>query len=166
MSDFLDDNFIDVLLNETCALEDEKKVEQVEVTNVVNLRDYFERKVNEVEYLNLHHYLTDNEIQFVTLALMPETNCYRMTLADQTFDFPKNWSVFEQLEKVTYFQNEEDQDYLNDVFSELVGYSYQLAFINENNKSEMIFVPAADIHKCHEWFLAYTKKKDESKIAA
>lgn len=166
MSDFMDDNFIDVLLNETCAMEEEQMVAPVEVTNVVNLRDYFERKVNEVEYLNLHHYLSANEIQFVTLSLLPETNCYRMTLAGQIFDFPKNWSVFESIEKVSYFQNEDDQDYLNDVFSEMVGYNYQLAFMNENNKSEMIFVPAGDIQKCHEWFVGYLKKKEESKIAA
>lgn len=167
MSDFSDDNFIGVLLNETCEIEElnrSKKIE--EVTNVVNLRDYFERKVNEVEYLNLHQFLTANNIRFVSLNYQTETKMYRMSLDGVDYDFPENWSFFQHIKNEMYWEHHTDTEFLNEVFAELIGYNYQLAFVNEDAKCDMIFVPLQELKKCNEWLREYVIKKMEKKIAA
>lgn len=167
MSDFTDDNFIEVLLNETCDLEEETETKKTEeFSNVVNLRDYFERKVNEVEYLNLHQFLSENKIQFVELNYQSETKMYRMSLNGEVYDFPENWSLFQYVEKEMYWEHHTDPEFLNELFSEMVGYHYQLAFVNENNQCDMIFVPTAELKKCNDWLREYVIKKMEKKIAA
>lgn len=167
MSDFTDDNFIEVLLNETCDLEDNTEPKKMEEpSNVVNLRDYFERKVNEVEYLNLHQFLQANNVQFVELHYHSEIKMYRMSYNGQDYDFPENWSFFQFIKKEMYWEHHTDPDFLNEVFSEMIGYSYQLAFVNEDNQCDMIFVPTAELKKCNDWLREYVIKKMEKKIAA
>lgn len=167
MSEISDDNFIGVLLNETCELEDSKENKKYEVpSNVVNLRDYFERKVNEVEYLNLHQFLKENRVQFVELKYVAETKMYRMSLNGDIFDFPENWSFFQFIKREMYWEHHSDPELLNEVFSDLIGYHYQLAFVNENDMCDMIFVPTADFKKCNEWLREYVIKRMEQKIAA
>lgn len=166
MSNYTDDNFIEVLLNETCDLEENAEMfKKEEFSNVHSLRNYFERKVNEVEYLNLHQFLSANKIQFVSLKYESEIKMYRMSLKGTDYDFPVNWSFFQHIQNEMYWEHREDQELLNEVFSELIGYQYQLAFVNENNKCDMIFVPTAELKKCNDWLREYVIKKMEQKIA-
>lgn len=167
MSNITEDNFIEVLLNETCELEENASFKKIEeTTNLVSLRDYFEKKVNEVEYINLHLFLSENNVRYATLKYQAETKMYRMNLNNQDYDFPENWSFFQYIEKEMYWEHHTDNDFLNELFSEMVGYDYQLAFVNEDKQCDMIFVPIADLKKCKEWLREYAIKKMEKTIAA
>ncbi len=167
MSDLFDDNFINVMINETCDGSLDKKNDSSEaVSNVVNLRDYFEKKVNEVEFLSLKEYLKDKNVKFVTLDYSEKTKMYRMTLNENIFDFPENWSVFKTLRTENYIELIHNDDLLNEIFAEFIGYDYQLTFLAENNQNQMIFVPLHQITKCKEWLREYVlRNQDRKKVA-
>ncbi len=166
MSDLFDDNFINVMINETCEESLDKKAEIAESNNVINLRDYFEKKVNEVEFLSLKEYLLDKNVKFATLNYQSKTKMYRMTLGDSVFDFPENWSVFKNLRTENYIEHIHDDDFLNDLFSEFIGYDYQLTFLVENDTNQMIFVPLHQLTKCKEWLREYVLRNQDRKKAA
>ncbi len=163
MTDNTEESFIGMLLNETCEAETSK--DHI-ANNVVDLRTYFEKKVNEVEFIDLKAYLTSKEIKFAQMNLIPEIGTYRAVINEEIFDFPKNWSIFAELERVSYYSNMTNEDHLNEIFSSLVGYTYQLAFVNEEKHIEMIFVPEADAVRCREWLMNYANKKEEIQSAA
>ena len=157
-----DDTLISKLISETYLETSDKD----QPNAVVDLRNYFERKLNEVEFISMNDYLAQNNLSMSNLKLVKKTQCYRLTHNETAIDFPSNWSIFKDIknEDVIYIDQSLDQDYLLDIFSELNGEFYNLALVKEDKIIMMIYLPE-DSSKDHiQWFRGYFEKKNQVEI--
>ena len=67
-----DDTLISKLISETYLETSDKD----QPNPVVDLRNYFERKLNEVEFISMNDYLAQNNLSMSNLKLVKKTQCY------------------------------------------------------------------------------------------
>ena len=157
-----DDTLISKLLVETY----EETSDKDQPNAVVDLRHYFERKLNEVEFLSLEDYLAQNGLAMSSLKLVKKSQCYRLNHNDSVIDFPSNWSIFKEIknEDIVFVDQSLDQDFLLDIFSELNGDFYNLALVKDNQVVMMIYLPEESSKEHVQWFRGYFEKKKSEEL--
>ena len=126
-----------------------------------NLVNYFEKRLNEVDYLSLTNYLVNEEILFIPMNLIEQTKCYRISLGNTLIDFPSNWSIFNNfsMEKLVYVNANKDEDFLCEIFLSYVGEVKILVLANDNIESKLIFLCNDFALKHLEWIENYFIKQ-------
>ena len=154
-----EDTLISKLISETC----DEGLEQEELNAVSDLRNYFERKVNEVEFISINDYLSQNNLEMSELLHQDETQCYRLVYNKSILDFPTNWSIFEDIKSkdLVYINDQLDNDFLLDIFSELTGEYKNLALIKESGQLRMVFLSEETSFEHIEWFRSFFEKKNQ-----
>lgn len=154
-----DDTLISRLLSETYTESDDKD----QPNTYVDLRHYFEKKLNEVDFNSIASYLEQNSLKAIKLSFQSNTFCYRLIMKDSILDFPSNWSIFKEIKSqdLIYVDSSLDQDFLLDLFAELNGEQANLALLKEESNVTMVFLPeeASKEHIC--WMRSYFEKKNQ-----
>lgn len=153
-----DDTLISQLISETYTETSDKE----QPSPVIDLRNYFERKLNEVEFLSIDDYLAQNNLSMSDLMLQEQTQCYRLTYNESVLDFPVNWSIFKEIgtEDMVFVDQSLDQDFLLDIFSEITGGYTNLALVKENGKVKMIYLSEEASKEHIQWFRGFFEKKN------
>lgn len=157
-----DDTLISKLISETYT----EGAEKDQPNAVVDLRNYFERKLNEVEFISMNDYLDQHGLKMSDLKLQSDSQCYRLIYNKSILDFPNNWSVFKDIksEDVIFVDQSLDQDFLLDIFSEITGESTNLALVKENQDVKLIYLPEEDSKEHVKWFRGFFEKKNQEQI--
>jgi hypothetical protein len=155
-----DDFLISQLISETYDEAPQKE----QPNDVCDLRNYFEKKLNEVEFISVKQYLSQNSLRAQSVKYIENIKCFRVVLNNHVLDFPSNWSIFNDLSKenLIYLESKNDQDFLIDIFSELTGEQTNLAMIKHDSQISMVFVPE-DLAKEHlKWFRGFFEKQNQN----
>jgi hypothetical protein len=154
-----DDTLISKLISETYLEGSEK--ESPSATG--DLRNYFERKLNEVDFISISDYLSQHNLSVSNLIFQSATQCYRLVLNESTIDFPSNWSIFNEIktENLVYLDQSLDQDFLLDIFSELNGDFYNLALVKDEIDVKLIYLPEIASREHLQWFRGFFEKKNQ-----
>lgn len=136
----------------------------------VNLVNYFEKRLNEVDYLSLEKYLKNEDILSTILFYQENSKCYRVTLGGTEIDFPSNWSIFSKLnfDQFAFVRSTNDHDYLCEIFLSLAGEVQILVIGKDDNNFRLIFLCSKNSEKHLEWIENYLLKqipKEEKKAA-
>jgi hypothetical protein len=144
-------------------LIEETYQEDVGPTSPVSLVNYFERRLNEVEYTSLKNYLKNEEVLFLPMTFNAANGCYRVALANTEIDFPSNWSIFSKFhtEHIVHVKANQDEDFLCEVFLSHVGEVKILVLASDNGMSRLIFLNSDKAEKQLEWIENYFKNKAE-----
>ncbi len=158
-----DDLLISQLINETCKDEREDLS-----SNVVDLSSYFEKRLNQVEHKSLNDYLVQSGIIHYKLNYQQFSKCYRLSTTESIeIDFPSNWGPFSQISYSGYVSikaDENDEEMLCDILSEVVGEVKMLVITSENNS--VLFVPLSTAFNEHaQWIQEYFEKKNQKSAA-
>ena len=105
-----DDTLISKLISETYSESTEKD----QPNAVVDLRNYFEKKLNEVDFISISDYLSQHNLSMSNVVFQTQSQCYRLVLNESVLDFPSNWSIFKEInsEDLVYVDQSLDQDFL------------------------------------------------------
>lgn len=157
-----DDTLISKLISETYTEASDKE----QPSPVIDLRNYFERKLNEVEFISIDDYLAQNDLSMSDLMLEEQTQCYRLIYNESVIDFPVNWSIFKEIgcEDLVYVDQSLDQDFLLDIFSEITGGYTNLALVKENGKVKMVYLPEEASKEHIQWFRGFFEKKNTAAV--
>ncbi len=152
-----DDTFMSRLIEETYT----EPLEKDQSENVFDLRNYFEKRLNQVDHLSLKDYLGQHLLTCKSLTLSSITKCYRLIINEFILDFPSNWSIFAEIDKVNLIclDPSEDQDSLLDIFSEVSGSYWSIALFRENEDVQLVFVPELESREHFNWMKNYFEKK-------
>jgi hypothetical protein len=157
-----DDTLISKLISETYSDSADKD----QPNAVVDLRNYFEKKLNEVDFLSINDYLFQHNLSMSNIIFQTNTQCYRLELNKSVIDFPSNWSIFKEInsEDLVYLDQSLDQDFLLDIFSELNGSFFNLALVRDNADVKLVYLPE-EVSKDHiQWFRGFFEKKNQEEI--
>lgn len=132
-------------------------------SSAISLVSYFEKRLNEVDYLSLKTYLANEEILFLPMTYNETTKCYRIILGRMEIDFPSNWSIFDKLEseQLVHVKASEDEDFLCEIFLSQVGEVRIIALAMDERESKIIFLSSDKSEKHLEWFENYFANKAE-----
>ena len=157
-----DDTLISQLISETYIDNDIKE----QPNTLVDLRHYFEKRLNEVDYISITDYIRQHNLKFSHLVLLEKTKCYRLVFNEAVLDFPSNWSIFKEVknEEVIYLDSSLDEDFLLDVFSEVMGSFNNLIIVREESDVKLIFTPEEKSRDHVQWVRGYFEKKNQSGI--
>jgi hypothetical protein len=157
-----DDILISQLISETYIDGDSKD----QPNDCIDLRNYFEKRLNQVDYLSINDYIAQHELVSNDLELVKKTKCYRLVINGSVLDFPSNWSVFKDLrnKELVFIDQSLDQDFLLDIFSEITGSFSNLAMVNESENVRVIFLPEEASKDHVQWIRGYLEKKGQSEI--
>ena len=162
-----EDTLISKLIEETIS----ESTEADSPNSCSDLRKYYEKRLNQVDFISIHDYLEQNQLSHQALVLESFTGCFRIQFKQSVLDFPSNWSVFKEItnSEIVYLDQETDQDYLLDIFSELSGSFHNIVLVNENQKIQLVFLPEDQSLDHLKWIESYFDKKNnryEEKRAA
>lgn len=154
----VDDTLISKLIEETCT----ESIEKDQPNNSSDLRRYFEKRLNQVEFASLDDYLEQHQLGYYFLAFSLSTACYRLNFNHTVLDFPSNWSVFKEIKNtdVVFVDQSLDQDYLLDIFSELNGSLKNFALVKNCEKVQLIFLAPEESREHIKWIREYFEKKN------
>jgi len=154
-----DDTLISRLLSETYTETDDHD----QPNTFVDLRNYFEKKLNEVDFNSIASYLEHNSLKAIELSFQSNTLCYRLIMKDSILDFPSNWSIFKEIKSqdLIYIDSSLDQDFLLDIFAELNGEQANLALLKEESNVTMVFLPEEASKEHIRWMRSYFEKKNQ-----
>jgi hypothetical protein len=152
-----EDTLISQLIEETYSGPSDK--DQPE--SFTDLRKYFEKRLNQVDYLSISEYLSQNHLSHNELIYESLTGCYRLNFKQSVLDFPSNWSIFAEIKNANYIYVDQarDQDYLLDVFSEICGSFQNLALIKDDKIIQLVFLPEENSTEHVKWIEGYFEKK-------
>ena len=155
-----EDTLISQLTSETYDDGPEKE----QPITVSDLRNYFERKINEVEFISITDYLVQNNLEMSELFLEDKSQCYRLIYNELVLDFPINWSIFNDISTsdLVYVDESLDQDFLLDIFSEITGEYKNLALVNLDGAIKLIYFPEETSNEHLEWFRGFFEKKNQT----
>lgn len=144
-------------------ITEETYQEDVSSSSPISLVNYFEKRLNEVDYLSLKNYLVDENVLFLPLNFIESTKCYRINLNETIIDFPSNWSIFSKFAKdqLVYVNASADEDFLCEIFLSHVGEVKVIVLAGENHESHLIFLNSEKSEKHFEWINNYFAKKLE-----
>lgn len=150
----------DTLMSKLLA-ETYNESEKESSDNVVDLNRYFEKRLNEVDYISIDDYFRQQQINHCLLSFNKATGCYRLCFEKSVLDFPSNWSIFNALaDKDLVFLNEDnDQDFLLDIFAELSGKMQNLVLVKDESKVQVAFLPGEETSDHLGWMHNYFAKK-------
>lgn len=154
-----DDTLISKLISETYS----EAADKDQPNAVVDLRNYFEKKLNEVDFISINDYLFQHSLSMSNVIFQTNTQCYRLELNKSVIDFPSNWSIFKEInsEDLVYLDQSLDQDFLLDIFSELNGSFFNLALVRDNTDVKLVYLPE-EVSKDHiQWFRGFFEKKNQ-----
>ena len=156
-----DDTLISQLIAETCKEPDEKDSTE----NFVDLRNYFEKRLNQVSFNSVSEYLCQQQLSFRPLVFENNIGCYRVEMNEMVLDFPSNWSIFKNISNsdFLYLDQSNDQDFLIDIFSELSESADNIAIVKEENEIQLIFLSNENSIEHKDWFKEYFNKKNSLK---
>lgn len=159
-----DDTLISKLISETYTEAPDKD----QPNAVVDLRNYFERKLNEVDFNSMGDYLIQHDLRMSNLQYQEKSKCYRLVYNGSVLDFPSNWSIFKDIksEDVVYLDHSLDQDFLLDIFSELTGIESNLALVKESSEVKLIYLPEEESKNHVKWFRGFFEKKHMEQMLA
>jgi hypothetical protein len=142
---------------------DETYQDDVTSSSPINLVHYFEKRLNEVDFLSLKNYLTNENIQFLPLEFNQSTGCYRLVLDSSIIDFPSNWSIFSDLQsrQLNFVRATNDEDFLCEIFESHFENLKIMVLTNENNETQLIFLKSDDAEKNLDWIKNYFMNKAE-----
>ncbi|MBC7427531.1 MAG: hypothetical protein H7336_02895 [Bacteriovorax sp.] len=154
-----DDTLISKLISETYTDNADKESPSA----VSDLRNYFEKKLNEVDFLSINDYLVQHDLSMSNLVFQTATECYRLVVNEATLDFPSNWSIFREIksEDLVYVDQSLDQDFLLDIFSELNGSFFNLALVKDNTDVKLIYLPEEASKDHIQWLRGFFEKKNQ-----
>ncbi len=153
-----DDTLISKLIEETCT----ESVEKDQPNSFIDLRKYFEKRLNEVDFLSIQDYLQQHHLSHQPIPLRPNSNCYRLTFKQSVLDFPSNWSIFKDIKNsdLIYVDQSLDQDFLLDIFAELCGSFQNIVLVRENQEVQLVFLPEEESRDHVKWMRNYFEKKN------
>ena len=153
----------DTLLSKLIAETYTESTEKDQPNSFVDLRNYFEKRLNEVDYNSLTDYLGQNSIDWVLLEYRTESKCYRLIMKGSMMDFPSNWSIFKEIKSqdIIYVDQSLDQDFLLDVFAELNGKHGNIALVKDEQTMKMVFLPVEASKEHLQWMRNYFEKKNQ-----
>ncbi len=156
----MEDDLISKLIEETCKEEQEETPS--EESKVFELSSYFEKRVNQVEFLSLEKYIVQQDLNSFELSFNEKNSCFRLTARNLTLDFPSNWSIFHTLKinKIQWVNAHENTDFLCDIFSEVLGSCEAFALTNDNGKFSVTLFADGSANEHYEWMLNYFSKKE------
>jgi len=158
-----DDLLISKLINETC-----KEESTTEVSNVLNLSQYFEKRLNQVEHKSLKEYLIQHDVLHYKLEYMPFSKCYRLETENSLLlDFPSNWGPFTNITYsgcVQIDSQKNDNEFLCEILSEVVGEVNMLVITSENNSILLIPLSSSGLEHA-QWLTEYFEKKNQKEAA-
>ncbi len=154
-----DDFLISQLISETYDEAPQKE----QPNDVSDLRNYFEKKLNEVEFISVKQYLFQNGLKAQSVKYIDSIKCFRIVLNNHVLDFPSNWSIFKDLaqQSLIYLESKNDQDFLIDIFSELNGEQANVAMIKHDSQISMVFVPEEVAKEHLKWFRGFFEKQNQ-----
>ena len=157
----VEDTLISKLIEETCKSQSE---ESEQLSPAVDLRSYFEKKLNQVEYHSLMDYLGQNQIMFKNMPLQKETGCYQLHWNEMVLDFPSNWSIFQNIQtsELIFVDRDVDNDFLLDIFAEVTGSFNNIAVTKEGDSVNLVLLDEANYSEHSKWMIGYFAKKHES----
>lgn len=161
-----EDTLISKLIEETYT----ESVEKDQPNTFVDLRKYFEKRLNEVDFNSIDDYLDQHHLTHQELSFQKRSSCYRLVFKQSTLDFPSNWSIFKDIgsSDLIYLDQSLDQDFLLDIFSELCGSFQNIALVRENEQVQLIFLTGENSHDHVKWMRNYFEKRNtvvEEKVA-
>jgi hypothetical protein len=153
-----EDTLISMLIEETCTESIEKDLPNT----VVDLRKYFERRLNEVDYNSIMDYLEQHQLSHRPLNFEVSSKCYRLDFKQSILDFPSNWSIFEEISNsdFIYVDQSVDHDFLLDIFSEICGSFQNIALIRADQKIQLVFLSEENSIEHIKWMKSYFDKKN------
>lgn len=154
-----DDILISKLIEETCT---ETSIEKDQPNSFIDLRKYFEKRLNEVDFLSIADYLNQHHLTHQAIALQDKSKCFRLIFKQTTLDFPSNWSIFKEIKKtdLVYVDQSLDQDFLLDIFAELCGSFQNIVLVKENEEVQLVFLPEENSRDHVNWMRNYFDKKN------
>jgi len=160
-----DDILISKLIEETCT---ETTIEKDQPNSFVDLRKYFEKRLNEVDFLSIADYLDQHHLSHQEISFQYQSKCYRLSFKQTILDFPSNWSVFKEIGKadLVYVDQSLDQDFLLDIFAELCGSHQNIVLVKENQEVQLVFLPEENSRDHVNWMRNYFDKKNSVTEAA
>jgi hypothetical protein len=152
-----EDALISKLIEETYN----ESVEKDETNSCTDLRKYYEKKLNQIEFISINDYLDQHHLCHQQLVLESFTGCYRLSFKETILDFPSNWSIFKTINNsdFVYVDQSFDQDFLLDIFSEICGSYQNIALIKENQEVQLVFLPDEESNEHVGWMKNYFEKK-------
>lgn len=152
-----EDLLISKLIEETCIEPTEKE----RPNSNIDLRKYFEKRLNQIDFISITDYLDQNHLSHQALVLGINSNCYRLNFKQSVLDFPMNWSIFNEIKNsdLIYVDKSIDQDFLLDIFSELCGSFQNIALVKENQEIQLVFLPDENSSEHVNWMRNYFDKK-------
>lgn len=157
-----DDILISKLIEETCT----ETIEKDQPNSFIDLRKYFEKRLNEVDFLSIADYLDQHHLAHQSVNYQERSKCYRLVFKQTILDFPSNWSIFKEIAKtdLVYVDQSLDQDYLLDIFSELCGSHQNIVLVRENQDVQLVFLPEENSKDHVTWMRNYFDKKNSEVI--
>lgn len=153
-----EDTLISKLIEETCT----ESVEKDQPNTSVDLRKYFEKRLNQVDFISIKDYLDQHHLSHQALVFQANTSCYRLSFKQSVLDFPSNWSIFKEIKDtdLLYLDQSHDQDFLLDIFSELCGSFQNIVLVKENQEIQLVFLPDESPSDHVKWMQNYFEKKN------
>lgn len=153
-----EDTLISKLIEETYT----EPVDKDQSNSFVDLRKYFEKRLNEVDFNSIEDYMAQHHLSHQELAFQKQSGCYRLSFKQSVIDFPSNWSIFEQISTtdLIFLDQAQDQDFLLDIFSEICGSTQNIALVKENQLVQLVFLPDEDSSDHVKWMRNYFEKKN------
>lgn len=155
-----EDTLISKLIEETYI----EPIEKDQSNSFVDLRKYFEKRLNEVDFNSIADYLDQHHLSHQALVFEARSGCYRLSFKQSVLDFPSNWSIFKDIEAsdLIYVDQAEDEDFLLDIFSEICGSFQNIAVVREDKDIQLVFLPEENTKNHITWMKNYFDKKKMS----
>ena len=153
-----EDLLISMLIEETCN----EPVEASQQEAPLDLRGYFEKRLNEIEFNSISDYLIKNNLKNYLLRLDLDSQCYRLSMNQKILDFPSNWSIFNEItnSQIVYLDRSRNNDFLLDIFEEICGTFQNIALVKDNNEIQFVFLPEEFSRGHLSWMHNYYDKKN------
>lgn len=118
----------------------------------------------------LFSYFNAHDICFSPLKLESHIRCYRAEIGETTFEFPTNWGTFRTLADLKgnsclYLSKDKDTEVLGELFSEVIGYPAEVAFILHDDRLYISFIREGNAQDL-SWICRYLGLEDDYLMAA
>ncbi len=157
-----DDTLISQLIEETYT----ESIEEDQDDKTIDLSKYFEKRLNQVDYISIRDYLVQHHLSHQFLTYQKSSGCYRLLFKDSTLDFPSNWSIFGEIktQDFVFLNQSQDEDFLLDIFSEMCGSLQNIILVKESKEVQLVFVSDEEANEHVGWIKNYFEKKNQESM--